>query len=117
MRPSYGLCALAVFASAASAPYALAQAADSLRLSRRQAIAEALTRNAQLEVAREQTAEARARRVTGNAIPDPSLTAAYAQITSPFSLRGAPAKPVGIGLDIPFPDKLRLNNRIGTADV
>ena len=37
---------------------------DSLQLSRRQAIAEALTRNAQLEIAREQTAQARARRVS-----------------------------------------------------
>ena len=55
------------------------QGTDSLHLSRRQAIAEALTRNAQLEIAREQTAQARARRVTAIAIPDPTLTAAFDQ--------------------------------------
>lgn len=91
--------------------------ADSLHLTRRQAIAEALARNAQLEIAREQTAQARARRVTATAIPDPSLTAAYDQAPGPFSFGGAGSRPVGVGLNIPFPDKFRLNNRIGLADI
>ena len=91
------------------------QTADSLRLSRRQAIAEALSRNAQLEIARERTAEARARRAIGIAVPDPSLSAAYDQATGPFSFGGAGSRPVSLGLAIPFPDKFRLNNRIGTA--
>jgi outer membrane protein TolC len=112
MRLFIAVCALASAAGAASA-----QAADSLHLSRRQTIAEALTRNAQLDVAREQTAEARARRVTATAIPDPTLTAAFDQATSPFSLSGAASRPVGLGLTIPFPDKFRLNNRIGLADI
>jgi outer membrane protein TolC len=112
MRLLIGVCALAVTAGAASA-----QATDSVHLSRRQTIAEALARNAQLEIAREQTAEARARRVTGNAIPDPTLTAAFDQETSPFTLSGAASRPVGLGLTIPFPDKFRLNNRIGLADI
>jgi len=130
MRLKIGLCALAAFGSATSAqtpasPPASSrtltinadQGRDSLRLTRRQAIAEALNRNAQLDVAREQTAEARARRVTGNAVPDPILTAAYDQIAGPFVFGGAPAKPVNVGLDVPFPDKFRLNNKIGTAGV
>jgi cobalt-zinc-cadmium efflux system outer membrane protein len=112
MRLSIAVCALAFPAGAASA-----QAADSLHLSRRQTIAEALTRNAQLDVAREQTAEARARRVTATAVPDPTLTAAFDQASSPFSLAGAGSRPVGLGLTIPFPDKFRLNNRIGLADI
>jgi cobalt-zinc-cadmium efflux system outer membrane protein len=90
---------------------------DSLQLSRRQAIAEALTRNAQLEVAREQTAQARARRVSAIAIPDPTLTAAIDQATGPLAFGGAGSRPVGLGLSIPFPDKFRLNNRIGRADI
>ncbi|HEY4216187.1 MAG TPA: TolC family protein [Gemmatimonadaceae bacterium] len=114
MRLIAGLCALAVCGGVVSAQ---APTTDSLRLSRRQAIAEALTRNAQLDIAREQTAEARARRVTAIAIPDPSLSAAYDQINSPFTFGGAPSKPVSLGLDIPFPDKFRLNNRIGLADI
>jgi cobalt-zinc-cadmium efflux system outer membrane protein len=108
------LCALAACGSVVSAQ---APITDSLHLSRRQAIAEALMRNAQLEVAREQTAEARARRVTAVAIPDPSLSAAYDQLNGPFTFGGAPSRPVSIGLDVPFPDKFRLNNRIGNADI
>jgi cobalt-zinc-cadmium efflux system outer membrane protein len=95
----------------------LDQGRDSLRLSRRQAIAEALARNAQLEVAREQTAQARARRVTAVAIPDPTLTAAFDQAAGPFTFGGAGSRPVGLDLAIPFPDKFRLNNRIGKADI
>lgn len=138
MRSSTGLCALAVCAGVASAQpsadgrpafarpernqtalpsRAGAQQADSLRLSRRQAIAEALVRNAQLEIAREQTAQARARRVTAIAVPDPTLEAAYDQETGPFSFGGAGARPVTLGLTVPFPDKFRLNNRIGLADI
>src|SRR5215471_4681211 len=112
MRLFIGVCALAITAGAASA-----QATDTLHLSRRQTIAEALVKNAQLDVAREQTAQARARRVTGTAIPDPTLTAAFDQEPSPFSLSGAASRPVGLGLTIPFPDKFRLNNRIGVADI
>src|SRR5262249_57098678 len=39
------------------------------------------------------------------------------QATGPFSLAGAASRPVGLGLTIPFPDKFRLNNRIGLADI
>jgi outer membrane protein TolC len=132
MRLTYGLCTLAASASVASAQVlngsrstlaptpthrAGIQASDSLRLSRRQAIAEALTRNAQLEIAREQTAQARARRVTAISVPDPTLTAAYDQEAGPFGFGGAASRPVGVGLTVPFPDKFRLNNRIGLADI
>jgi outer membrane protein TolC len=138
MRVTKRLCALAVCASAASAqvpdssraapvrpqqtqasPAArpVGQQADSLRLTRRQAIAEALMRNAQLAIAREQTAQARARRVTAIAIPDPTLAAAYDQLTGPFTFGGAGSRPVAIGLTIPFIDKFRLNSRIGYADI
>jgi cobalt-zinc-cadmium efflux system outer membrane protein len=112
MRQFIAVCALAIPASAASA-----QAADALHLSRRQTIAEALARNAQLDIAREQTAQARARRVTATAVADPTLTAAFDQLSQPFSLAGASSRPVGLGLTIYFPDKFRLNNRIGLSDV
>lgn len=133
MRLKIGLYALAAFGSAASAQTpgirpapsrtttntaAAQQGGDSLRLTRRQAIAEALNRNAQLEIAREQTAQARARRVTAIAVPDPTLTAGYDALTGPFTF-GAPGatKPVQLDLAIPFPTKFRLNNKIGWADV
>src|SRR5689334_10710603 len=133
MRLKIGLCALAAFGSATSAQTpsisrpassrttttnGTAQAGDSLRLSRRQAIAEALNRNAQLEIAREQTAQARARRVTAIAVPDPTLSAGYDGLSGPFSF-GAPgaSRPVQLDLDIPFPTKFRLNTKIGWADI
>lgn len=131
MRLILGLCALAASGSAALAqastgiPPATARertstpnrTSDSLHLSRRQAIAEALNRNAQLEIAREQTAQARARRVSGIAIPDPTLSAGFDQAAGPFTFGGAGSRPVGLGLTIPFPDKFRLNGRIGHADI
>jgi cobalt-zinc-cadmium efflux system outer membrane protein len=129
MRLITGVCVLAAMASTAPAQVpirqgstpagiasaGLAQTIDSLHLSRRQAIADALVHNAQLEAAREQTAEARARRVQDVAIPDPAFTADYATVPGPFG--NTPSKPVGVGLDVPFPDKFRLNNRIGLADI
>jgi cobalt-zinc-cadmium efflux system outer membrane protein len=92
---------------------------DSLRLSRRQAIAEALRDNPLMEVAREQTAQARARRVTATAIPDPAFTASVDQQPSLFNLgRGAgQERNVGVGLDVPFPSRTRLSGRVASADV
>jgi cobalt-zinc-cadmium efflux system outer membrane protein len=119
MRLLFGVCALAASSGAAlaQAPRIVRPSTDSLYLSRRQAIAEALTHNAQLDVAREQTAEARARRVSAIAVPDPQLTAAFDQVSGPFVFRNAPSRPVALGLDIPFPDKFRLNSRAGWADI
>jgi cobalt-zinc-cadmium efflux system outer membrane protein len=91
--------------------------ADSLRLSRAQAIAQALAHNTQLDIAREQTAQARARRVEGVAIPDPSLTAATDQQSHFFGFDRGGSRPVAVALAVPFPDKFRLRNRIGVADI
>jgi cobalt-zinc-cadmium efflux system outer membrane protein len=134
MRLIAGLCALAVSGGALSSqtldtrptsarnattprPIGGGQTTDSLRLTRRQAITEALTRNAQLEIAREQTAQARARRVTAIAVPDPTLTAGFDGLTSPFTFGGSSARPVGLALNVPFPTKFQLNGRIGSADI
>jgi outer membrane protein TolC len=134
MRLSAGVCALAIYGGATSAqlpdtrvPAAARptrsqagtseQKSDSLRLSRREAIAEALVRNAQLTIAREQTAQARARRQTAIAVPDPVFEAGFDAETAPFSFGGAGSRPVSLGLTVPFPDKFRLNNRIGLADI
>lgn len=85
---------------------------DTLRLTRDQVIAEALAHNPQLLVAREQTAEARGQRVQNVSIPDPVANASIAnQAGSPT------AKPLGATLNVPFPDKFRLQYNIGTAGV
>ena len=82
-----------------SIPYARASTGtDTLRITRSQAIAQALAHNPQLAVAHEQTAEAHAQRVQNIGIPDPTGTAAIQP------QRGQPtAKPVTVGIDIPFP--------------
>lgn len=117
MRPSFVVAALAVAASAASAQAQTARAVDTQRISRRQAIASALISNPQLEIAREQTAQVRAQRIEGLGIGDPTLTASLDSVTALRTAGGAPARPVGLGFVLPFPDKLRLRNHIGLENI
>lgn len=90
---------------------------DSLALTREAAIAAALANNPQLDVAREQTAQAKARRVQAIAIPDPSLTASLDNRPGLFQAGSDQQKNVVVGLAVPFPDKFRLRNRVAGADV
>jgi cobalt-zinc-cadmium efflux system outer membrane protein len=86
--------------------------ADTLRLTRDEAVAMALSHNPQIEVAREQVAEAKAASVQNYALPDPA-TSAYI-----INQAGAPSsKPIAANITIPFPDKFRLQYNIGTAGV
>ncbi len=127
MRTWTTLCALACLASAASAQQATSAGVpgrptiraglDTVRLTRRDAIATSLARNPQIEVVRQQTLQARSRRVQAVAVPDPALTASLDNQPGLLSLGGATEKNVGIELAVPFPDKFRLQNRIASADV
>ncbi len=84
-------------------------------LTRREAIDSALAYNPQLEAAREQVAEARARVVQAIAIPDPSLSGT---LNTENNLFGSSAsKTVGLGVTVPFPDKIRLRGKVAGADV
>lgn len=91
---------------------------DSLRLSRAEAVAEALAHNPQLEVARALIGEAQARRVEATSIPDPTVTASFDQQPG-FFRSGGPSgqKNVGAVMAVPFPEKLRLQGAIAGADV
>src|SRR5690349_1089702 len=106
-------------AAGLAVPPTLRGPSDSLRLTRRQAVAEALRANPQLEIAREQTAQARARRVTATAIPDPAFSASVDQQPHLFDLgRGlGQERNVGIGLNVPFPTRTRLAGRVASADI
>jgi cobalt-zinc-cadmium efflux system outer membrane protein len=120
MRVLLGLGALAALGSLAGAqqpPRQPSAPTDSLRLTRVAAVEEALQQNPQIEAAREQTAQARARRVQAVALPDPSLAASIDDQPRFFNLGGGQAKNVGIGLTVPFPTRTRLNGRIATADI
>ena len=90
---------------------------DSLVLTRSAAIEAALANNPQLEVAREQTEQARARRVQAVAVPDPTLTASLDGQPGFLQLGNAQAKNVALGIAVPFPTKFGLRNTIATADV
>ncbi|HEY5219188.1 MAG TPA: TolC family protein [Gemmatimonadaceae bacterium] len=121
MRTSLWVCALTCIAGAASAqqrtPVGGDSATDTLRLTRRQAIATALLANPQLDIAREQTEQVRAQRVEGMAIPDPAVTASLDDETRFLGLSTSQSRNIGVGIVIPFPDKIRLQSSIGTENV
>jgi outer membrane protein TolC len=122
MRTSIWMAALAIVAGSASAQQRAQAvggdaAADTLRITRRQAIATALLANPQLEIAREQTFQVRAQRVAGIAIPDPTLSGSLDSLTRFNSIGSAPSRPVSLGIVVPFPDKFRLRNTIGVENI
>ncbi len=94
-----------------------AQRRDSLVLTRDAAIAAALANNPQLDIAREQTSQARARRVQAIAIPDPAFSYSLDGQPRLLNLGGAAQRNATLGIAVPFPDKFRLRNTIATADV
>lgn len=90
---------------------------DSLRLTRIEAIGSALTANPQLEILREQWLQARARRVSAVALPDPTLTYSLDDEPRVLQLGKAGSRNADLGITIPFPDKLRLRGNIAESDV
>jgi len=100
-----------------SIPLSTSTLTDSLRLTRTDAVAMALARNPQLDVARQQTAEARAGRIQGLGIPDVDVTASLDAEPHLFALGQAGEKNVNAGIQVPFPHKFKLRNTIGIATV
>ncbi|HET9211289.1 MAG TPA: TolC family protein [Thermoanaerobaculia bacterium] len=86
-----------------------------LRLSRREAIAEALARNPGLLAAREQVEQARAQVVIDTAFPDPTLAADVAGQTRALNPGSGNASDIGFGLTFPFPGKRRLRGEVSKA--
>jgi cobalt-zinc-cadmium efflux system outer membrane protein len=104
--------ALLSFSVAASA-----QTLEPLRLSRQQAIDEALVRNPALAAARAQVEEARANVVTAAAFADPTVAidvAGQTHILNPASRNGSDQ---GVGFTLPFPGKRALRRDVATADL
>lgn len=95
----------------------MAPRADSLRLTRADAIAMALANNPQLAIAREQTNQFKAARVTARAIPDPSLSASLDDQSGFFRSGAGGTKNIAAGITVPFPSKLRLQGAVATGDV
>jgi cobalt-zinc-cadmium efflux system outer membrane protein len=94
---------------------ALAQAPEPLRLSRQQAIEEALARNPALAAARAQVEEARAGVVTAAAYADPTFAADVAGQSHILNPGSGNSSDQGVGVTIPFPGKTRLRRDAATA--
>ncbi len=121
MRTSIWMGALVCLAGRASAqqrtPVGGSDSVDTLRLTRRQAVAMALQTNPAIDVARQQTAQVKAQRWEGMAIPDPVLSAAYDSLPGLTGFSPGVSKPVSLSLTIPFPGKLHLAERVGAYNV
>jgi len=117
-RLGIGLCCLTLgwAALGPANPAAIAQpAVQALRLSRRQAIDEALAKNPGLLASREQVEQARAQVAVARAFPDPTFAADVAGQTHAFNPGSGNASDVGLGLTFPFPGKIRLRGEVATA--
>jgi len=90
---------------------------ETLHLSRRQAIDEALARNPGLAAARAQVEEARAAVVTAAAFADPTVLADVAGQTHVLNPASRTGSDQGVGVTIPFPGKTKLRREISTADL
>jgi cobalt-zinc-cadmium efflux system outer membrane protein len=87
------------------------------RVSRREAVAEALACNPAIEASWEQVEQARARVSEAKALPDATFEATLEQQESFLKPSTAATKDLGLGLTIPFPTKLRLAGRVATANL
>lgn len=106
--------AIALFSFSVAAS---AQTLEPLRLSRQQAIEEALVRNPALAASRAQVEEARANVVTAAAFADPTIAldvAGQSHILNPASRSGSDQ---GVGITLPFPGKRDLRRDVATADL
>ena len=123
MLKSAGFCILFVFnwfpSSAPAQVRAIVPAGSGelLRLSRQQAIDEALARNYGLIAAREQVEEARAQVVVAAAFPDPSFAADVTGVAHPLNPRSASGNDQGVAVTVPFPGKIGLRRAVATADL
>ncbi|HEY7860707.1 MAG TPA: TolC family protein, partial [Gemmatimonadaceae bacterium] len=120
VRQTLQYCSLVAFIACGAASLA-AQGVDSasaaLRIDRAGAIAEALAHNPTLAVAREQIAQARARVTQGYALPEPSISANYLGATGAFRPHTGNETDLGVGITIPFPNKIILRGQAAKGDL
>jgi len=89
--------------------------APPFRLSRAQAVREALTHNPAIAAAREQVEEAKAGIAVATAWADPSLVTEADQLTSFLKPHSASEHDVGLQFTVPFPNRTRLNGRVARS--
>lgn len=92
-------------------------AAEPFRISRKDAVATAISNNPAVAAAREQVEQARARISEATALPDPAFVTTLEEETGFFSPKTATSKDFGLDFGIPFPNKLRLAGNVAKADL
>jgi len=120
----HSLAALALICALAAMPLA-AQARSTqrmqdtaaMRIDRDGAIKEALAHNPTLAIAREQISQARARVTQGYALPEPSVSALLLGANGIASPQTGNETDLGIGITIPFPNKIILRGQAAKADL
>jgi cobalt-zinc-cadmium efflux system outer membrane protein len=86
-----------------------------LRLSRQQAVSEALAHNPALSAAREMVTEARAQITIATAIPDPQLVTEIDQERNWLNPGSGSERDIGVQFTVPFPYRTHLNGKIARA--
>ena len=86
-----------------------------LRLSRAQAVQEALVRNPAIAAAREQVEEAKAGITIATAWPDPALATEASQMSSFLNPHSATERDVGLQFTVPYPGRTHLNRNVARA--
>lgn len=107
----------AIIACCAAVAAAQPPVAAPARLTRQQAMDEALARNPAIAAVRAQVEQARAQVVVAGAMPDASFTADVAGQNSILRPGSANASDQGLGLTLPFPGKRGLRRDVATADL
>ena len=96
---------------------AFAQVPATLRLTRSQAIDQALARNPALVAARAQVEQARAAVVSASAFADPTVALDVAGQTSALNPTSGNASDQGVGVTLPFPQKRALRRTVAQGDL
>lgn len=98
-------------------PVRAGTATDPVRLTRQDAIREALARNPTLRVAEEQVAQGRARVTQAYALPEPDVGLSAVGQSAAFRPHSATETDLSVGLTIPFPNKIRLRGQVANGDL
>ena len=88
-----------------------------LRVTRDEAIKQAVARNPTLAVARAQVAQAQARVTQAYALPEPSFGASVVGQTGAFRPASGNEKDFSLGITIPFPTKIALQGKAAKGDL
>ena len=112
-----GATVLSLFASGTATAQQRDTTTQVLRVTREQAIRQALSRNPTLGVARAQVAQAQARVTQAYALPEPSFGASIVGQTGAFRPHSGNETDLSLGITVPFPTKIVLQGRAARGEL